>query len=246
MLKNILKSIRNNVLVGLFLTVPVMVTILIINFLFNLATHWALQRESLLRTLRTRWYGDYLLQLMALLTVVIVFYLVGLLTRNFLGRRLYAIGDKLLAKIPFIKNIYISIRSISESLFTQRKTLFKEVVLVEYPRKGLYSLAFVTAQAPPAVAEVMNKGIRNKPCVSLFISTTPNPTSGVFILAPKSDVIPLDMPVTEALTFIMSAGAVAPGDDIDRPTLLDKLESWLKHESTDHLEEAEDAEKADI
>ncbi len=242
MIKKLLKSIRNNTLVGLFLTVPIMVTVLIVNFLFGLATDWALKRESLMSPLRSHWYGDYVLQVLALIFVMIIFYLVGIFTRNFLGRYIYKWGDKLLTKIPIIKNIYVSVRQISESLFTQRKTLFKEVVLVEYPKEGLFSLAFVTANAPESVARIITAGKKNEPCVSLFISTTPNPTSGIFILVPRSKVTPLKMPVADALTFIMSAGAVSADEQgSNAPTLLDKLETWLRHDPTPETTENSDA-----
>lgn len=235
------KSIRANILVGSFLTVPVVATILIFNFLFKLATNWL--PEDAFPELKVIWHG-YPLRILTLLTIIVVFYLIGLLTRNFLGRRLYQIGDKLLSKIPLIKGIYMPVRRIGESLFTQRKTLFKEVVLVQYPRKGLYSLAFVTANVPPSIARnmVSSQTEQDEPCVSLFIPTTPNPTSGVLILAPKSEVIPVKIPVAEALTFVMSAGAVTPGTQGDAtPTLLDKLEAWLKHGEDNPLPEKSDA-----
>lgn len=227
MFKNILKSIRANILTGFILAVPVVATIVIFNLIFKMATNWL--PEGMFTELRDIWHG-YLLRFLTLLTVITFLYLVGLLVRNFFGRRMYQLGDKLLANVPFIRGVYVSIRQISESLFTQRKTLFKEVVIVEYPRKGLYSLAFVTAVVPPSVAVHVRHRAKGEDAVSLFIPTTPNPTSGLLILVPRSDVTPLAMPVSDALTFIMSAGAVAPGGEQDgRPTLLDKLESWLKH-----------------
>lgn len=229
-LKKFFKSIRANILVGFFLTIPVVATLLIFNFLLTLATNWPLQKVFPV-WMATVWKG-YPLRVMTLLLVVLVFYTVGLLTRNFFGRRLYQFGDKVLTRIPLIKGIYVSVRQISESLFTQRKTLFKEVVLIQYPRKGLYSIAFVTAVVPKSVSS--NMGHSNDPCVSLFIPTTPNPTSGLLILIPRSEVVPLSMPVADALTFVMSAGAVTPGEEDGgvRPTLLDKLESWLKHDNS--------------
>ncbi|MFC1498962.1 DUF502 domain-containing protein [Verrucomicrobiota bacterium] len=228
MFKKLIKSVRANILVGLFLTVPVAATIIIFNFFFKLATDW-LVNKKIFENIFGSGVQKFALRLITIAIIIVAFYLVGLLVRNFFGKRLYQFGDKLLTRIPVIKGIYTSVRQISESLFTQRKTLFKEVVLVEYPRKGLYSLAFITANAPASVAKHMKHG-KNEECISLFISTTPNPTSGVFILVPKSEVIPLNIPVTDALTFIMSAGAVAPGEEgDDHPTLLDKLETWFKH-----------------
>lgn len=241
MFKQILKRIRANVLVGFFLTVPVVTTIFIFKFLFEMATNWL--PEAMFPELRLLWYGDVVIKVITLLSMVIALYLVGLLVRNIIGRRLFQLSDRILARIPFIKGIYKSVSRISESLFTQRKTLFKEVVLVQYPRKGLYSLAFVTAEAPKSVAVKMTRN-KHERCISLFISTTPNPTSGVFILVPESEIIPLDIPVTDALTFIMSAGAVSTNDDPSHaaPTLLDKMESWLRHDnSTEQDTETNDA-----
>ncbi|NQT94479.1 MAG: DUF502 domain-containing protein [Lentisphaerae bacterium] len=225
--RKLIAPMRANVLVGLFLTVPVVATVLIFNFLLRMTTNWL--PANAFPALREIWHG-YLLRAITLLAIVLFLYLVGLLTRNYFGRRLYQFGDKVLARIPVIRSIYLSVRQISESLFTQRKTLFKEVVIIQYPRKGLYSLAFVTAVVPPSIGQ--HVAGRNHPdsCISLFVPTTPNPTSGILVLVPKTEVIPLDIPVTDALTFVMSAGAVSPGEEGEHPpTLLDKLEGWLKH-----------------
>jgi uncharacterized membrane protein len=227
MIRGIAKRIRANILVGFFLTVPIVATILIFNFLFDLATGWL--PPTVMPEMRSTWSGQLLLQIITLIAVLAAFGLVGLLTRNFMGRHLFRFSDTLLARIPVIKGIYISVRQISESLFTQRKTLFKEVVMIEYPRKGLHSLAFVTARVPDSLASDITKGQDNSECVSIFIPTTPNPTSGVLILLPRSETMAIDMDVGEALTFIMSAGAVSPGEKgAPVPTLLDKLEAWLR------------------
>lgn len=221
------RQVRANILVGFFLAVPIVATVLIFNFLFGLATGWL--PEAVFPELRTTWYGQLLLKVVTLGAILLALGLIGLLTRNILGRRLFQYSDAVLARIPVIKGIYISVRQISQSLFTQRKTLFKEVVLVEYPRKGLYSLAFITARVPEQIARNINGREGGEECVSLFIATTPNPTSGVLILLPRSKTTPLDIPVADALTFIMSAGAVSPDEKgTAAPTLLDKLEAWLR------------------
>ncbi|MFN2168992.1 MAG: DUF502 domain-containing protein [Anaerolineae bacterium] len=227
MLVKLSRRIRANILVGFFLTVPIVATVLIFHFLFGLATGWL--PEAVLPAFQTTWYGKVALRIITLLAILAVLGFIGLLTRNIMGRRMFQLGDAVLQRIPLIKGIYVSVRQISESLFTQRKTLFKEVVMVEYPRQGLHSLAFVTARVPSQVAARLRGRKGNEECVSLFIPTTPNPTSGVLILLPRSQTIPLDLPVSEGLTFIMSAGAVVPGDKgVPAPTLLDKLEAWLR------------------
>jgi len=245
MYRRIAKSIQANTLVGMFLAIPVVVTLWVFNFLVKLATDWLVEQEL---PYYLKVGHSYPLRFLTLIAFLLVFYLIGLLTRNILGRRLYHFGDKVLERIPVIRNIYMSVRQISESLFTQRKTLFKEVVMIQYPRKGLYSMGFVTALVPPRVRDNMKTAKKNEDCVSVFIATTPNPTSGVLILAPRSELIPLSISVSDALTFIMSAGAVAPGTDagVLRPTLLDKLENWLRQDSEEaHTLPKQEAENND-
>jgi uncharacterized membrane protein len=227
-------------LVGLFLTAPVVATILIFRFLFRFATAW-IPTERFPEW--AHFLQGYPLRVISLLVLLAALYLVGLLVRSFIGRRLYQLGDRVLEQIPLIKGIYIAVRQISESLFTQRKTLFKEAVLLEYPRRGLFSMAFTTAGIPPDMAKpLLEREAPDEPCITVFVPTTPNPTSGVLIMVPRSRTVRLDMSVQEALTFVMSAGAVLPGVRGDtRPTLLDKLESWLRHSEDSPPEEAPDA-----
>lgn len=226
------RSIRNNTIVGIILVTPVVATILIFKFLFGLTTNW-MAEFGVFEKWRGTW-RELPLRIGILVVILMAMYLVGVLVRNILGRRLYQLSDKILTGLPFINGIYVAVRQISEALFTQRNTLFKKVVILEYPRPGIFSVAFVTSSLPRGTTKIMLGPDSNEPCVSLFVPTTPNPTSGVLILAPESQVIPVDMPVSDALTFVMSAGAVSPGDDpighSNRPTLLDKLEAWIRHE----------------
>jgi len=233
-MKKILTALKINILFGFFLIVPIVITILIFNFFFKLSTNW--MPQSVIVRMGLPPYSD---RVVALFLLVVFLYLAGLLIRNIFGRRLYQLSDKILTSIPFIKSVYIPVRQITESLFTQRKSLFKEVVVVEYPRKGLWSIAFVTAIVPRRMKKSFSPESENY--ITLFIPTTPNPTSGLLILVPRADVHTLNIPVGDALTYVMSAGAVSPGDDSlpTRPTLLDKLEEWLTHD------DAHPAEKPD-
>ena len=135
MLKSVSTSIRANILVGVVLTIPIVTTLWILHILITFATDWilALAGEDY-QNLSEGW-GGYAVRLLALLALLIVFYVVGVLVRSFLGRRLYALGDRIMGRIPVVKRVYLLTRQISESVFTQRDTLFKEAVLIEYPRK---------------------------------------------------------------------------------------------------------------
>lgn len=226
MFKSVLKALRNNTLVGIMLVTPAIATVLVVNFLFRLATAWL--PETAFPELAHIWNG-YFLRLMTLVAVLVALFMTGLLARNFIGRRVYGVGDYLMARIPLVKRIYLAVQKISEAVLTQRKSMFQEVVLVEYPRKGVYSLAFVTAEVGPEIAgPIVQERQPGEPCVNLFIATSPNPTSGLMIMVPRSQIHPLDISVTDALTFIMSAGTVQPGTGVKpAATLLERLDAWL-------------------
>lgn len=230
-----LASVRSSILIGFILTVPAVTTVFVFDFLFRLATGW-LPRGAFPR-LSALWNG-YLLRVLTLLLLLVVFYIVGLLVRNFFGRRLYLATDRALSKTPFIKGIYLAVRQISESFFTQRKTLFTETVMVEYPRLGLFSIGFVTSRLPREQLQVIAPLAPPHEMLAIFIPTTPNPTSGVFILARRAEIIPLSIPVSDAVSMIMSAGAVMPGGaPRENASLLDKLDALLR-EGADHAETA--------
>ncbi len=222
-----MRSIRVNILVGLLLVTPIAATIVVFNFLFRLATGWM---PELLAPFLELVQPAYLQRLFVLMLTLLLLYLVGILARNLIGRRLYSLSDWLLIRIPVIRDIYMPASRILEALFSQRKTLFKEVVMLEYPRRGIYSIGFVTAVLPSNMARTATGSDPAETWVSLFVPTTPNPTSGVLIFAPRSEIHPIDMPIPDALTFLMSAGAVVRRDDGTRTTLLDRIDEWLRME----------------
>jgi uncharacterized membrane protein len=232
-----MRTIRNNIIVGLILITPIVVTVLVGTWLFRFVTDVAFMFFP--KGLRQ----DYPLifsRVTALIAVVVLLFLIGLLARNFVGKRLYQLGDAVLRRVPVLNKIYISVRQISEALLDQSQYLFKEVVLVEYPRKGLYMLGFITSNVPHSILP----GFEKRPLeefVSVFIPTSPNPTSGFVVFAPRSDIMILSLSVADAMKLVVSGGAVFPGTSLpdDRPTLLDKLEEWVRRDRS--AEEARDA-----
>jgi len=211
MASGIFKSIRSNILVGLILVTPIVVTAFVVNWLFTFITNQGM--TFLPKHLRN---GDQELiwRLVALVLVLVLMFVVGLLARNILGKRLYNLGDRLVARIPFINRIYVATRQIITSLVQQRRTLFQEAVIIEYPRPGIASVGFVTAVVPPEVARRVPGAAMGEECVSVFIPTTPNPTSGWFCMVPRSKVQVLNMSSGEAMRLIVSGGAVFPGETI--------------------------------
>lgn len=234
MIRRIGRAIRNNILVGLAMITPVGVTILIANWLFRLVTGLFIPEQ-----LNADPIHELALRAAALVAVVIILFLFGFFIRSFLGKKLYRVGEKILERIPVFNKLYVQIRHISEVLIGQRESILKEVVLVEYPRQGLYSVGFVTADVPAPFERSMAQRNDQTGWVSLFIPTTPNPTSGLMIMSPRSELIPLSLHVAEAMKLIVSSGAVHPGDPMnDRPTLLDKLEGIIARDGKAETDEA--------
>lgn len=140
----------------------------------------------------------------AILTLLIVF-LTGLIAGNFIGRRLFRFGETLLIRIPVVNSIYKSVKQVSDTLFSSSGQAFRKALLVQYPRHGSWTIAFQTGQPGGELISHLKND-----CVSVYVPTTPNPTSGFFLIMDKKDVIELEMSVEEALKYIISMGVVAP------------------------------------
>lgn len=138
------------------------------------------------------------------LTLLMIF-TTGLLAANFIGQKLVGWWDKLLSRIPVVNSVYKSVKQVSDTLFAPNGNAFRKALLVQYPRQGSWTIAFLTGQ--PGGDLVNHLG---NEYVSVYVPTTPNPTSGFFLMMPAKDVIELDMTVDAALKYIISMGVVAP------------------------------------
>jgi len=229
-MKSVFRSIRTHVLLGGVLVTPVVVTLWIILFLVNFLTTSRMSQwlvSPVIRHLPGR--DTTAVQALVSLTVVLsLLFLIGIIFRNFLGRKAIKLLDRILERIPLINKIYLFVRNVSESIVSQKETMFREVVMIEYPRPGMHAIAFVSAKVPPRLQQASGTA---EPMVYVFLPTTPNPTSGFLLLVPNSQVRTLDMNTADAMRLIVSAGAAGPGQHEDGsrvPTLLDKLEQMLE------------------
>ncbi|MDI6616658.1 MAG: DUF502 domain-containing protein, partial [Syntrophaceae bacterium] len=167
--------------------------------------------NNLVRFVPARYHPDQLLPfhipgLGVIITLILIF-TIGLVTRSYLGKKLAILGDRMVRRIPLVRGIYNALKQFVDAVFSDKGQSFKKAVLIEYPRKGLYSIAFVTGVSR---GEVQAKTLQR--CVNVFVPTTPNPTSGFYIMVPEGDMIALDMTVEEAFTLIISGGIVSPED----------------------------------
>ena len=137
--------------------------------------------------------------------LVVVITLIGALTAGFLGRFLVRTGENVVARMPVVRSIYSASKQILETVFRDQSEAFREAVLLEYPRRGLWTIGFITGRT---TGEVQHK--TSDEVVNVYVPTTPNPTSGFLLYVPEGDLIPLDMPVDEAVKMVISVGMVTP------------------------------------
>ena len=140
----------------------------------------------------------------AILTLLIIF-VTGVIATNFFGKRMILVWEALLARVPVVKSIYASVKQVSDTLFSDSGNAFRQAVLVQFPRPGSWTIAFVTGKPGGDVANHLSGDY-----LSVYVPTTPNPTGGYFLMLPRADVVELDMSVDEALKYIISMGVVAP------------------------------------
>lgn len=195
-------ALRRWLIAGLAVWLPLGVTILVVTFLVDL-----MDRSLLLLPESYRpevLFGTNIPGLGVLLTVCIVL-LTGFLAANYFGERLLSLVDMVLQKVPLIRSVYGGMKSLSDTVLTGSGHAFRRVLLIEYPRKGLWTLAFQTGEPAGEVQEKTGADV-----VTVFVPTTPNPTSGFIVMVPKDDAIALDMSVEQALRMIISLGVVTP------------------------------------
>jgi uncharacterized membrane protein len=204
---------RASFLAGLFIVLPGVITLAVVKWLFGTVSSFT---DTLLFFLpyflgpkaiyqdgvsgAKFWYWS----LLAMLLAVVIVTVVGVLARYYFGKRLIAWADNLMLRVPVLNKIYGTIKQLDEAFTSGKKTSFKTVVLVEYPREGIYSVGFITSEQ----ADEVDKKTGKK-CVSVFIPMTPLPTGGFLIVIPEEKVVKLDMSVADGFKYIISIGALA-------------------------------------
>ena len=197
--------IRTYFLAGVLITAPVSLTIymawLFISFVDRKVTPLIPAHYN------PETYLPFGLPGLGLLVVFVVLTLIGALTAGYLGRFVTRIYEGLLARMPVVRSVYSALKQIMETVLAQQSNAFREAVLVEYPRRGMWAIAFITGRT---LGEVQN--LTEQETVNVFLPTTPNPTSGFLLFVPRDDIVPLSMSVEEAIKMVISGGIVTPPD----------------------------------
>ena len=198
--------LRRYLIAGLLIWLPLGVTLLVFKLLVGLV-------EQLLGLVPAQYHPEALLGLeipyfdviLTLIAMLLVTVITGLIVTNLFGRKLVQAWESLLGRIPVVRSIYQSAKQVAETVFSSSGKSFRKVLLIEYPRKGLYTLAFQTGSSSGEVQAKTGEEV-----TTVFVPTTPNPTSGFIILVPTKDVVELEMNVDEALKMVISLGMVEP------------------------------------
>jgi uncharacterized membrane protein len=187
---------------GLLVLVPVVITFWVLSSLIQ-------TMDQSLLLLPEKWrpqqlFGFSVVGLGAVLTVVVIF-VTGVIATNIFGQQLILLWEAMLSRVPVVKSIYASVKQVSDTIFSDSGNAFRKAVLVQFPNKGSWTIAFLTGQPGGDVSNHLQGDY-----VSVYVPTTPNPTGGYFLMMERKDVVELDMSVDQALKYIISMGTVAP------------------------------------
>ncbi|MDH3195269.1 MAG: DUF502 domain-containing protein [Hyphomicrobiales bacterium] len=197
--------LRNYFLTGIVVAAPISITVYLTWTFINWVDGWA--KPLIPRVYNPDTYLPIPVPGVGLVFALVLITLLGFLTANLVGRTIVTYGEALLDRMPLVRNLYRGLKQIFHTALSESSRSFQKVGLIEYPRKGLWAIIFVSTDAKGEVAERLTD---NGEMVSVFLPTTPNPTSGFLLFVPRSDVTILDMSVEEAAKLVISAGLVAP------------------------------------
>ena len=187
---------------GLLIWIPLVITIWVLKLVVDMLDQTLLLLPLALRT--ESWLGFHFPGMGVLLTLMIVF-LTGAVTANLIGQRLVHFWHEILHRIPVVSSIYSSVKQVSDTLFSSSGEAFRKALLVQWPRQGMWTIAFLTGTPGGDVTRHLQGDF-----VSVYVPTTPNPTGGYFVMMPRQDVIELDMSVDTALKYVISMGVASP------------------------------------
>ena len=196
-----MQTLRRYLIAGLLIWVPLGITVFVIRVMVGLM-------DQTILLIPPQWRPEALLGFnipgLGVVLVLVIVLLTGMIVANILGRKLVGLWDAILSRIPLVRTIHSAVKQVMETILNSGSKSFRKVMLIEYPRKGVWTLAFQTGEV---TGEIRDK--TGVPVVTVFVPTTPNPTSGFVIIVPKEELIELDMPVEEGLKLIMSLGVVS-------------------------------------
>jgi uncharacterized membrane protein len=203
--KNFQRRIRNVFITGLLITLPIALTWFILQFLLNNFDALSPVFTNILIQLGAPIPEGYRIPFLGLVVTLLIVLIVGWLTTNFFGKKVFQIGELLIEKIPFVRRIYKGSKQVVSSIAEADTSTFRKVVLIEFPRRGLLAIGFVTGESRGEVQELTRENMLN-----VFVPTMPNPTSGFLIFSPLEELTEVSMTIEEGIKYVVSGGLVTP------------------------------------
>ncbi|MGB8275363.1 MAG: DUF502 domain-containing protein [Alphaproteobacteria bacterium] len=197
--------LRNYLLAGILVTAPIGITVYLVWQFVSIVDGWV--TPLIPPRYNPQTYLPFEIPGFGLVVALLSLILVGALTANFAGRLFIHMSDRVMVRMPFVRGVYGAVKQIVETVFTNQSKAFRQVVLVEYPRPGLWAVAFITGVTEGEIQEITEDQM-----VNVFLPTTPNPTSGFLLFVPRRDLIVLNMSVEEGIKMVISGGIVTPPD----------------------------------
>ena len=205
MFKNFQRRIRNVFITGLLITLPIALTWFILQFLLNNFDALSPVFTNILIQLGAPIPEGYRIPFLGLVVTLLIVLIVGWLTTNFFGNKVFQIGELLIETIPFVRRIYKGSKQVVSSIAEADTSAFRKVVLIEFPRRGLLAIGFVTGESRGEVQELTRENMLN-----VFVPTMPNPTSGFLIFSPLEELTEVSMTIEEGIKYVVSGGLVTP------------------------------------
>ena len=208
---------RNMIVTGLLVAVPVVLSLWVAWYVYSRLTGWGLTLADSLGLMSglPPFWRTQIIRILALIVVLAALFFLGVLTKITLGRKVIEKVQALLLKVPLVNFIYSTCKQIGDTIMSSKSgNMFQQVVLFEYPRKGCWAIGFMTNENTPENSEAARR-LGKGELISVFMPTTPNPTSGFLMLIPREECIMLDMSVSDAMRLIVSCGAILPGSEED-------------------------------
>ena len=212
MFKKLQRRIRNIFITGLLITLPIALTYFILQFLFKNLDTLSPVFTKILIDMGAPIPEGYRIPALGLVITLLIVLAVGWFTTNFFGKQMINLGESLVGKIPFVRKIYKGSKQVVQSIAHADTTAFRKVVLLEFPRRGMLAIGFVTGSARGEVQEYTREDVLN-----VFVPTMPNPTSGFLVFAPPEDLTEIDMSIEDGIKYVVSGGIV----DTERLKLID-------------------------
>jgi uncharacterized membrane protein len=216
----VLGRLRTYFLTGLILVAPLAMTIYFVRSMIGWVDGWI--KPYLPSSVNPDNYLPFAIPGIGLIIALFLITMIGFLTANFVGRKIVQYGERFLARMPVVRSIYSSLKQIFETVFSDKSQSFKSVAIIEYPRKGVWALAFVAGDTQGEVREKLLPEAGET--VAVFMATTPNPTGGFVMFFPRKDLKILKMSVEDCLKLVISTGLVWPGFDQDQLREIAKVE----------------------